>query len=107
MEPFSDPAVDALMEKYFDADEIPQYLYPGSQADITKKLRDWVHRHIDGNKRVMVAREKCHANTNARFEWHRNPGSSPRPPTVAEVVKHTDYIHVSTSMLPISKVGLI
>ena len=95
MTPFADPDIDSLMDQYLDADEDPQYLYPGSQTEITKKLRDWVPRRIESNKLVMAAREKSHADSYALLALRGKPKPNLHQ-LLTESKRHADYSHVST-----------
>ncbi len=95
MAPYSDPDIDSLMERYFNSDKDPRFLYRGSYAQTVKKLRAWVPRRMEHNQNLMVAREKSHAASDAMLAFSRGDCSGPAPPTVAETIKHMNYVNVS------------
>lgn len=95
MAPYSDPDIDPLMERYFQSDKDPRCLYRGSYAQTVKKLRDWVPRRMEHNQKLMAAREKSYAASDAMLAIARGDRSGPPPPTAAETIKHVNYVNVS------------
>lgn len=58
MAPFSDPIMDQLMDRYFDSDCQPQFLYQGSQENIVKELKAWLVRRKAVYKEQMELRDQ-------------------------------------------------
>jgi len=95
MAPYVDADIDSLVNSYFYSDQNPRYLYKGNYVKIVKKLRDWVPRRIQHNQKLMAAREKSLAMSDATLAASRGDRSGPAPAKIAETIKHVDYTHVS------------
>ena len=58
MAPFSDPQMNQLMDRYFDSDCHPQFLYQGSLENIIKELQAWIVRRKEVYKEQMELRDE-------------------------------------------------
>lgn len=58
MAPFSDPNMNQLMERYFDSDCYPQFLYQCSQETVVKELKTWIVRRKEVYKEQMELRDQ-------------------------------------------------
>ena len=104
---FKDAFVDRLMDKYFDADEDPKYLYPGTQAEITEKLQEWIPRRVENNQKIMASREASQANMKAQAEYINKCGSKPRVWSLARIKEHYQYAVVSPVLMRWSEQGML
>ena len=94
MAAYSDPEIDARMALYFGSNDNPRYLYLGSYDDIIKKLKDWVPRRLEADRRLMAFREESQAISNAVIASHGTGTIGSSPTTMVQDLQPMDHAQV-------------
>lgn len=79
----SDPLFNQLLDRHFDSDRAPQFLYRGSQEHIIVKLKAWVCRRKKVYKEQMELRHQCQKSTK---EIMSSPAKAREPGYVSAVM---------------------